>query len=213
MAEPTGRPETAVRVVSARGVLAPVRRGDAAATASRRETSEKAPRTRPNARGAVAREERLAGLDVASEGREGRKERTGGERRRGDLLVGLKLDRRGLLRRGREGEGRGGEERDGELHFYVPVCRRGEAVRCGNRDSLSRRRKTASVPFARAVDLGALSGRAPAARGMGDRMTPPRPSRGARPGSLGALLLRRALRPHTSRRREEELPYFHWSFS
>ena len=62
--------------------------GDAAATASRR---EKAPRTRPNARGAVAREERLAGLDVASEGREGREERTGGERRRGDLLVRLDL--------------------------------------------------------------------------------------------------------------------------
>ena len=133
MAEPTGRPETAVRVVSARGVLAPVRRGDAAATASRRETSEKAPRTRPNARGAVAREQRLAGLDVAGEGREGREERAGGERRGGDLLVGLKLDRRGLLRLGREGDGRGGEERDGELHGYM--CLRGtvgSAATCGD---------------------------------------------------------------------------------
>ena len=43
------------------------------------------------ARGAVAREQRLAGLDVAGEGREGREERTGRERRRGDLLVGLDL--------------------------------------------------------------------------------------------------------------------------
>merc|ERR1719305_371790 len=68
---------------------------------------------------AVAREQRLAGLDVSGEGRKGREERAGGERRGSDLLVGLKLDRSGLLRLGREGEGRGGEERDGELHFYV----------------------------------------------------------------------------------------------
>ena len=74
---------------------------------------------------AVAREQRLARLDVAGKRGKGREERAGGERRRGDLLVGLKLDRRGLLRLGREGEGRGGEESDGELHFYVPVRRPG----------------------------------------------------------------------------------------
>ena len=34
--------------------------------------------------------------------------------------------------------------------------------RRGNRGSLSRRRRTASVPFVRVVDLGAVSGRAPA---------------------------------------------------
>ena len=183
MAEPTGRPETAVRVVSARGVLAPVRRGDAAATASRRETSEKAPRTRPNARGAVAREERLAGLDVAGEGREGREERAGGERRGSNLLVGLKLDRRGLLRLRREGDGRGGEESDGELHGYM--CLRetaGSAVARGDGVSMT---ENDVAPSARAEPIlgAAFEPRAASGR-LGDASAAWRPRGAARGGVL-----------------------------
>ena len=79
-----------------------------------------------------------------------------------------------------------------ESFIFMCLCAvRGEALRRGNdgspskrvkrrrgnRGSLSRRRRTASVPFVRVVDLGAVSGRAPAAGAGATHIPTPWPPR------------------------------------